>query len=175
MVNQPGDARRRTQARRADRGLLCADGLRLASNCATKGGRERDTGARITRPSKGNVARQTTSPRRLRFDTSSTRAQRAAYNRIRLDRQPPATPAATTRAQNSRNMRRSSGHQAETDTTGADLPPSEQPPRPIHRPKSAETRSHPFGSTVARGTSVSRSEVVVRGVRRTCVGSLPRG
>jgi hypothetical protein len=28
------------------------------------------------------------------------------------------------------NMRRSSGHQAETDTTGADLPPSEQPPRP---------------------------------------------
>jgi hypothetical protein len=35
-------------------------------------------------------------------------------------------------------MRRSSGHQAETDTTGADLPPSEQPPRPIHRPKSAE-------------------------------------
>src|ERR1039458_4404390 len=102
MVNQPGDARRRTQARRADRGLLCADGFRLASNCATKGGRERDTGARITRPSKGNVARQTTSPRRLRFDTSSTRAQRAAYNRIRLDRQPPATPAATTRAQNSR-------------------------------------------------------------------------
>jgi hypothetical protein len=39
-------------------------GRRLASNCATKGrsGRERDTGARITRPSKGNVARQTTSP-----------------------------------------------------------------------------------------------------------------
>jgi transposase len=28
----------------------------------TKDGRERDTGARITRPSKGNVARQTTSP-----------------------------------------------------------------------------------------------------------------
>ena len=27
-----------------------------------EGGRERDTGARITRPSKGNVARQTTSP-----------------------------------------------------------------------------------------------------------------
>ncbi len=27
-----------------------------------EGGRERDTGARLTRPSKGNVARQTTSP-----------------------------------------------------------------------------------------------------------------
>ena len=63
VVNQPGDARRRTQARARGRGLLRADGFRLASNCATKGsGRERDTGARITSPSKGNVTRQTTSP-----------------------------------------------------------------------------------------------------------------
>ena len=51
VVNQPGDARRRTQARAGSRGLLRADGSRLASNCATKGsGRERDTGARITGP-----------------------------------------------------------------------------------------------------------------------------
>ena len=65
------DAPRRARARPAGRGLLHAHGLatgrrpdrrRQASRAPSEGGRERDTGARITRPSKGNVARQTTSP-----------------------------------------------------------------------------------------------------------------
>jgi transposase len=66
----PADAPSRARTRPTGRGLLHPDGLGLASGPAGEdqasgaegGGRERDTGARITRPSKGNVARQTTSP-----------------------------------------------------------------------------------------------------------------
>jgi transposase len=54
------DAPRREAARRAGRGLLQALGRRLESRIPhqTQGGRERDSGARIVRPSKGKVARQ---------------------------------------------------------------------------------------------------------------------
>ena len=51
---------RRTRARAASPARLRTHRRRLASR--SKGGRERDTGARITRPSKGQAARQTTSP-----------------------------------------------------------------------------------------------------------------
>ena len=64
LDHQPDDARRRTAARRAGRSVLHADGPRLASQPAgsNEGGRERDTGARITLDLEGHVARQTTSP-----------------------------------------------------------------------------------------------------------------
>ena len=52
--HQTGNARGRAQARRGSRGLLQADGPRLASSHAEKeSGRERDTGARITKALKG--------------------------------------------------------------------------------------------------------------------------
>ncbi len=70
LGHPPADAHSRARARPTGRGLLQPHGLGLASSQAQAaqaggadgGGRERDTGARITRPSKGNVARQTTSP-----------------------------------------------------------------------------------------------------------------
>ena len=51
--DQAGDARGRAQTRRAGRGLLPADGPRLAGSRAEEAGRERDTGARITKALKG--------------------------------------------------------------------------------------------------------------------------
>src|SRR5271169_296679 len=53
MGHQAGDARGRAQARRAGRGLLRADGPRLAGSRAEEDGRERDTGARITKALEG--------------------------------------------------------------------------------------------------------------------------
>jgi hypothetical protein len=49
------DAQGRARARPAGGGLLPADGLRLARN-SEEGGRQRDSGARIVRPSKGSRA-----------------------------------------------------------------------------------------------------------------------
>ena len=76
LGDQPGDARSRARARPPGRGLLRADGPRLASSNAQEGGRERDTGARITVALEGQTSRgRLTSPRRLLFDTSSARAR----------------------------------------------------------------------------------------------------
>ena len=73
------DAPSRARARPTGRGLLQADGLRLASSSAEEGGRERDTGARIDQgPRRAKSRGRSTSPRRLLFDTSSTRAHDAA-------------------------------------------------------------------------------------------------
>ena len=80
LGDPPEDAHRRARARPAGRGLLQANGPRLASGDAGEAkerGRERDTGARIDQALEGQVARQAQSPRRLLFDTSSTRAHRA--------------------------------------------------------------------------------------------------
>jgi hypothetical protein len=61
LDDQPRDARSRAQARRTSRGVLRAHGPRLAGHSTEESGRERDTGARISRPSKGKAARQTQS------------------------------------------------------------------------------------------------------------------
>ena len=60
LDGQREDARSRTRARPSSRSLLCANGPRLARlSTEQQGGRERDTGARITVALKGaNVARQ---------------------------------------------------------------------------------------------------------------------
>jgi transposase len=58
LVDQPGDARSRTSARDAGRGVLCTHGPRLASISAqAERGRERDTGARITVALEGQTSR----------------------------------------------------------------------------------------------------------------------
>src|SRR5215208_3370613 len=56
------DARSRESARAAGRGLLRANGLRLAGSGTEESGRGRDTGARLTQALKGQVARQAHQP-----------------------------------------------------------------------------------------------------------------
>src|SRR5207245_6755995 len=87
--HQAGDARRRAQTRRASRGLLPADGARLAGSGAEEGGRERDTGARITKALKGKGNPQATSPLPSPFDPSSSSPPPEAY--------PPEAPRPTAR------------------------------------------------------------------------------
>ena len=109
LGDPPTDAHRRARARPAGRGLLQANGPRLASGNAGEGegsrarggGRERDTGARIDQALKGQVARQAKAPEAC----SSTRHRLAPTgqpNARRTDRparrQPPApTPHAPKR------------------------------------------------------------------------------
>ncbi|HWF23899.1 MAG TPA: IS110 family transposase [Solirubrobacteraceae bacterium] len=58
LVDQPGDARSRTSTRAAGRGVLRADGPRLAGNrTEEQSGGERDTGARITVALEGQTSR----------------------------------------------------------------------------------------------------------------------
>ena len=136
VVNQRGDARRRTQARARGRGLLRADGPRLAGNCATKGsGRERDTGARITGPRRATSRGRPRAPRRLRFDTSSTRAH--PHPTTPTDRPPTAgnRRRQTPRALETAELRRSSitrpnrRHRSRSAALGA--APASDPPREI--------------------------------------------
>ena len=104
LGDPPADAHRRARARPAGRGLLQANGPRLASRIAGEGegsrarggGRERDTGARIDQALKGQVARQAKAPEAC----SSTRHRLAPTgqpNARRTDRparrQPPAPTA----------------------------------------------------------------------------------
>ncbi len=58
LVDQPGDARSRTSTRPPSRGVLRADGPRLAgTGTEQESGRERDTGARITVALEGQTSR----------------------------------------------------------------------------------------------------------------------
>jgi transposase len=100
-------------------------------------GRERDTGARMTTPSKGNVARQTTSPRRLRFDTSSTRARRRSPHPNEATTKTPAAAGAGPPPAKTGQIVPVDHRPAAAEATGADLRPSDNHPRPTRPRKPA--------------------------------------
>src|SRR5260370_15247365 len=87
--HQAGNARRRAQARRASRGLLQANGPRLAGSHAEKeSGRDRDSGARITKALKGQG-------RAPDHDPLTSALRLVLYSRPPKPQRP--TPALTTR------------------------------------------------------------------------------
>ena len=160
VVDQPDDARRRTRARAGGRGLLRADGSRLASNCATKGsGRERDTGARISGPRRATSRGKPQAP-----DVCSLTRHRLAPTRQPTTQQgrPPTRrqlPLATPRTPRQPEFGPTARHPAETEPTGADLPPSEQHPRPNRRAKTTQKFAQGPLTFIRRS---ERSSVMVR-------------
>ena len=105
-------------------------------------GRERDTGARINRPSRAKPRGRLRAPDAC----ASTRHRSRPTDNLAPLTDVDHHDAVTTRAQNppqppDQDRRRPAG------LTGADLRPSKTPPRPIHRPKSPQippTRRRPL-------------------------------